>query len=423
MVNGMENQTIFNLIEDRKEALFGLLSGLIKVNSENFLSHGNEENCARYIHKLCQELGLESDLFSPLELGDFEKHPDYFPGRHLENRYNVVARWRGTEDTDELMLMAHSDTVEIGDLANWHSDPLSGEIRDGKIWGRGACDDKYAIAAVLFIIKLLKEQGFQPKANLLFAAYSDEEYGGSHGALSAVLKYPCNRIVNMDGREGQIWHCGSGGQEVKFVYHTASTADSSEAAARAIPIVLEVLQQFKENRRRELEANEYYAGTIIPGTALRYMDIHAGNKGMDLGTGEVRFVYYTDKTKEEIYAEFAALDRILTERLGKLGLISEGFIPVTRFFHYVHCAPDSEDIQLMREASREATGQEPLVCGSCLSDLSVIAKYGSSRAFGFGAGRGFQKEGGSHQPNEYMECDKLLDYAKTIAAYIRKVLG
>lgn len=419
----MEIKTILNLIEERKEELFDLLSQLIKINSENFLSHGNEEGCARYVHALCQELGLESDLFSPLDLEEFEKHPDYFPGRHLENRYNVVAKWHGAENTDELMLMAHSDTVEIGDLANWRFGPLSGEISDGKIWGRGACDDKYAIAVALFIIKLLKEQNFKPKANLLFAAYSDEEYGGSHGALSAVTKYPCNRIVNMDGREEQIWHCGSGGQEAKFVYHTAKAVDSSAAAARAIPIVLDVMQEFADNRRRELDANEYYSGTNIPETSLRYMDIHAGNKGMDLGTGEVRFVYYTDKTKEEIYSEFAKLDQILTERLAKMGLISDGFIPVTRFFHYVHCAPDSEDILLMLEASREATGKEPIVCGSCLSDLSVISKYGSPRAFAFGAGRGFNKEGGSHQPNEHIECDKLLNYAKTIAAYVMKVLG
>jgi len=69
------------------------------------------------------------------------------------------------------------------------------------------------------------------------------------------------------------------------------------------------------------------------------------------------------------------------------------------------------------------TGKEPIVCGSCLSDLSVISKYGSSRAYGFGAGRGFSEPGGAHQPNEYIECEKFLEYTKVIAAYILKVLG
>lgn len=419
----MDIKTICSLIDSKKDELFELLCSLIRINSENFWSCGNEENVAKYLYSLCSELGLETDMFSPMELEDFEKHPDYFPGRNLENRYNVVARWRGMQDNDALMLMAHEDTVEIGDIASWDFDPFEGIIKDGKILGRGACDDKYAIAAAVFVIKLLKEQGFTPKQNLLFAAYSDEEHGGSHGALSAVLKYPCEHIVSMDGREGQIWHCASGGQEAIYAYHTADTVDNAEPTAKAIPVVMECIESFAASRRKELEENEYYRGTIIPSTSLRYMDIHAGNHGADLGVGEIKFVYYTDKTKEEIYAEFAEVEKLIADRLAPMGIIGDGFRPATRFFHYVHCASDSEDIKLMLEASREVTGTEPIVCGSCLSDLSVISKYGSSLAYGFGAGIDFSQEGGAHQPNEYIRCDKLLDYTKTIAAYILKKLS
>ena len=55
--------------------------------------------------------------------------------------------------------------------------------------------------------------------------------------------------------------------------------------------------------------------------------------------------------------------------------------------------------------------------------LSVISKYGSSEAYGFGMGRDFSMPGGAHQPNEFIECDKLVDFTKTIAAYIIKTLG
>ena len=68
---------------------------------------------------------------------------------------------------------------------------------------------------------------------------------------------------------------------------------------------MDVIENFAEKRRKELEENRFYAGTIIPETSLRYMGVRAGNDGMDLGNGEVYFVYYTDKIKEEIYAEFA----------------------------------------------------------------------------------------------------------------------
>lgn len=419
----MESEKICNLIEERKDELFELLSSFIKINSESFKSHGNEAELAEHIHTFCKELGLESELYSPLDIPGFESHADYMPGRGLENRYNVSAVWKGIEDKNELMLMAHTDTVEIGDIKNWDKAPLSGEIEDGKIFGRGACDDKYALAAALFAIKILKEEGFTPKTNLVFSAYCDEEYGGSHGALAAVLKTPSKKIVNMDGRQKQIWHCGSGGGEAKYTYHTKDAVDSAKVTAQALPVVMEVVEQFAQNRRDELEENRFYKGTIIPHTALRYMGIRAGNNGMDLGVGEVYFVYYTDRTKEEIEAEFAEFEKTLSSRLAPLGIIGDGFKPATRFFHYVFCEPDSEAIKTMLEASKEAIGREPIVCGSCLSDLSVIFKYGGGEAFAFGAGRDFSLVGGAHQPNEYIECAELLDYTKTLATYIIKVLG
>lgn len=419
----MDIKSLCNLIDDRKDELFDLLCRLIRINSENFGPHGNEEECAHYIDNLCRELGLESDMYSPISLDGFSEGPDYFPGRNLENRYNVSARWRGMEDVDALMLMGHIDTVEIGAPSNWEFPPLSGEVRDGKVFGRGACDDKYALATALFLIKLLKEQGFVPKQNIVFSAYCDEELGGSHGAMASVMKYPCKTVLNMDGRENQIWHCASGGQVVIYRYHSINAADSSEKTAMAFPIVMAEVKKFAERRSIELEENRFYKGTIIPSTSLRYNEIRAGNNGLDMGVGHVQFTFYTDKTKEEIYEEFREIEEILNEKLEPLGFIGDGFVPHTRYFHYGFCEPDNPDIVALVDAAKEATGRDLIVCGSCLSDLSVLLKYGSRNAFAFGAGRDFSKIGGAHQPNEFIECDELVIYAKNIAAYILKLLG
>ena len=276
---------------------------------------------------------------------------------------------------------------------------------------------------MLFLIKLLREQGFTPKANILFTAYSDEEKGGSHGALAASLKYPCERIVNMDCKNFEIWHSASGGGEMTYNYHTAEPVDSAALAAKAIPVVMEVLDDFKARRTAELEENRFYKGTVIPSTALRYMEIRAGNSGADLGVGEILFVYYTDKTKNEIYAEFAEMEQILSEKLAPMGIIGDGFKPATRFFHYGFSEPDCESIRDMQKAARMATGREIKPCGSCLSDLSVILKYGSRQAYGFGIGRDFDEYGGAHQPDEFIECDVLTEYAKIIGTYILNVMG
>lgn len=416
-------QTLMNMIEERKEELFSLLSQLIRINSENGGEWGNEKPAAEFVHALAMELGLESKLYSPMEVPGFESHPDYRPGRQLENRPNVTAVWKGREDVNRLMLMGHTDTVLIGDPKAWTVDPLGGEIRDGKIWGRGACDDKYALATALFVIRLLKEAGFEPKANLVFTAYSDEEHGGSHGALAASLMYPSERIVNMDCKNFEIWHSASGGGEMSYRYHTKEPVDSAYLAATAIPVVMEELKAFRKRRMEELSRNPFYQGTVIPETAMRYMHVHAGNKGADLGAGDILFVFYTDKTKEEIYEELHALEKVIAEKLLPMGIIGDGFVPNTRFFHYAYSEPDCAAIRDMQAAALEVSGRQLAPCGSCLSDLSVIVKYGSPQAFGFGVGRDFDSYGGAHQSDEYIECDQLTEYAKIIAAYILRTLG
>lgn len=418
----MDINRVFAGIEARKEELFQLLSSMVQINSESFATCGNEKAMAEFVHGLCLELGLDSAMYSPMELEGFTEHPDYLPGRGLENRYNVTAKWRGQEDTNGLMLMAHSDTVQIGNPDNWFLPPLSGEIRDGRIYGRGAGDDKSGIAVMLFLVKLLKEMGITPRQNILLNAYCDEEYGGSHGALAAVLRDPCERIINIDSCEDQVIHCGTGGGEYKYHFHVTEPVDSSWRIARAIPAVLDVIDLFAKRRHDELEANRFYTGTVIPDSALRYIGVTAGHNGLDLGTGEVHFVFYTDKTRDQIEPELAELDALLQERLAPLGMVSDGFTPSTRFFHYVFCEPDARDILEYLEAAETATGKRPLVCGGGLSDQSVISKYGNTNAFSVGPIRSFEKEGGAHQPNEYIECDKLVEFTKTMAAYIVKVL-
>ncbi len=419
----MELKTICDLIDKHQDELYQMLSDMVKINSENYGNGGNEEECARLVHKLCQEAGFESDLYSPMDLDGFENHPDYLPGKNLENRYNVTATWRGEDDVNEVMLMAHTDTVMFGDLANWERHPLSGDIENGCIYGRGATDDKYGIALSIFLMKLLKDAGFKPKKNLLFSAYVDEELGGSHGAMAAVMKYPTKRIVNIDGAHELLVASATGGGVVTYRFHTKDTVDSAELTAQGFPIVMEEMKKFFHARRDELQANPYYQDTFVPGTSLRYNEIRAGNNDMDKDIGVLQFTFYTDKTKEEIYREFAELEKSISEKLAPLGLVGDGFTPDSRFFHYGVCPPDSEDVKLMVESAKEAVGMDMQVCAGALSDMSVLLKYGSQNTFTIGASRMFHEKGGAHQPNEYIECDKLLKLTKSVAAYILKVLG
>ena len=71
------------------------------------------------------------------------------------------------------MLNAHSDTVDAAGMP----EPFSGEVRDGRLYGRGAYDMKGSLAACMTAAKALAESGTRLQGDLLVAAVADEEYG------------------------------------------------------------------------------------------------------------------------------------------------------------------------------------------------------------------------------------------------------
>lgn len=65
----------------------------------------------------------------------------------LSGRRNVMLTLHGKEEEPELVFICHMDTVPAG--TGWETDPFSGDIRDRKLYGRGACDMKSGFACAL----------------------------------------------------------------------------------------------------------------------------------------------------------------------------------------------------------------------------------------------------------------------------------
>ena len=292
----MNEKEFLTLIEERQKELYALLSAMIRIDSQDLGSTGREAAMADYLVQEIEALGLSADRYSPMEIPGFTELPDYMEGRNLENRPNVSLKIEGSEGEEGVHLMAHSDTVPVGNLADWEKNPFSGEIADGRVYGRGACDDKYGIATVLYILRLLRDAGITPKRDITFTAYSDEEKGGSHGAMAGVLRYPHRRILNLDCKNFEIWSCAAGGGNIKLSFAFDTPKDTTLDAALALPLILEETEKFGVRRRAELAANPNYEGTTIHEGAMRYMEVKCGDAGADLGTGYVWFQYYTDKT-------------------------------------------------------------------------------------------------------------------------------
>src|SRR5215212_7291599 len=100
------------------------------------------------------------------ELGGDVYVEDVLPGRP-----NVYGIWRGTSER-WAALDVHMDTVGVEQMSG---DPFGGELRAGRVYGRGAVDTKASLAVALALLEQLHRSGGQPASNLLLTATVDEE--------------------------------------------------------------------------------------------------------------------------------------------------------------------------------------------------------------------------------------------------------
>jgi putative selenium metabolism hydrolase len=87
---------------------------------------------------------------------------------------NVVGRI-GPGQGPKLLFDAHMDTVDVGDPARWSRPPYGGIVEDGVLYGRGACDMKGGLAAMVYAAKALLDSGIDLKGDLYIAGVVQEE--------------------------------------------------------------------------------------------------------------------------------------------------------------------------------------------------------------------------------------------------------
>ena len=146
------------------------LQDLVRINSVNPIldpSAPGEREVARYVGRAMAAIGAEVHYHEPK------------PGR-----VSVVARLRGSRPGRSLMFNAHVDTVDVAGM----DAPFSGEVRDGRVYGRGAFDMKGGLAAMMGAVKALADAGCPHGGEILLAAVADEEYA-SLGTEDLVTRY------------------------------------------------------------------------------------------------------------------------------------------------------------------------------------------------------------------------------------------
>jgi acetylornithine deacetylase len=160
----------------------GFLAELVRVPS----LLGEEEPAQELVEARMRELGFEVESVIPEPERLAERSDSGIPLMPYDGRRSLV----GTlgDGGRSLVLNGHVDVVSAEPLDRWTKAPFGAEIADGRMYGRGSCDMKGGVAAMLLGVEAALSAG-APPGRLVYQSVIEEECGGN-GALAAVLAGP-----------------------------------------------------------------------------------------------------------------------------------------------------------------------------------------------------------------------------------------
>jgi acetylornithine deacetylase len=127
------------------------------------------------------------------------------PGLSFEGRPQLIARLAGRGGGPSLVFNGHIDVVSAEPRSEWASDPFVASIRDGRLYGRGACDMKGGIAAMVFAVEVLSSLGVPLGGDLLVATNTDEESSGAGGTALVQHGLRADAGVVTEPTGFQVW--------------------------------------------------------------------------------------------------------------------------------------------------------------------------------------------------------------------------
>ncbi|MBW9212890.1 MULTISPECIES: Sapep family Mn(2+)-dependent dipeptidase [Terrabacteria group] len=154
----MDKQTIFQQVEKRKQDLIDDICTLVQIDSTRGEPQPNQpfgkgpNTALEKALEICRREGLKT------------KNVDGYMG------YGCYG-----ESEEYIGIIGHLDVVEVGD--GWLDPPFSASIHDGRIWGRGALDDKGPLLAAMYGMLALKDLGIEPKTAIHIIFGTNEETG------------------------------------------------------------------------------------------------------------------------------------------------------------------------------------------------------------------------------------------------------
>ena len=131
-----ERKQLARWVDEERERIVDFFRGFIRCKSPN--PPGDTTEAAGYIGKFLKAEKLDYRVIAP-----------------QPSMPNIVAAFEAPKPGRHLVLNGHIDVFPVGDGSGWTKDPWGGELVDGKIYGRGACDIKAGTTASLFTYAFL----------------------------------------------------------------------------------------------------------------------------------------------------------------------------------------------------------------------------------------------------------------------------
>jgi acetylornithine deacetylase len=414
----MEATLLSNAVDVARNDMIGFLQKMVQSPS----LPNEEHQVQNLIAQKLKSLGLEVDIV-PSYFEDLRHHSAFGDdGFSPTDRINVVGRWRGTQSGDghSLILNGHVDVVPVGDLTLWDDSPWSGVIRNGRLYGRGACDMKAGLCAGIFAVDVLQRLGYHPARDVLIEAVIGEESGGI-GTLTTIVKgYTAEAAVLLEPTRLAICPVQSGALTFRLTVAGRSIHAAMKpygvSAIEKFALLLHAINQLEAERHRAFKHPLYEdpnniapisVGTVRGGNWHSTVPDEVVAEGrMGVLPGESNET--ARKALETAIQLAAEADPWLGENLPKLewfeGQFASGETPL-----------DHPLIQQLSEVHRQVTGAAPVMRGVPYgSDMRLFINEAKIPATHYGPG----DVGVAHAANEFVHLDEVITATKVVAGLV-----